>query len=443
MANTESGPVANESSWNDRFMAEPFSRIASNEWYGTTTDADVEDRQRVKQEFLHNETLETPNIDYQKLHDERTFDAAERTYQQLLSEATTDSEYTRAARRLAELYRHKEIIRGLGRTGVKYALSQERAGMMAAEIFGRPDRDTHLSLIAKLRVQAGELSNEMPEAAELLELLGDAMPEKMRGSSELEVSTLAILHQDLNELFPGIDEAIVVDGTQEKVPSQVSERCINDLLQFFGLTERGWQVKLIPDSNVAASTDSHTKRITIGERRAEFAPQQLVKTAHHEVLGHAYRAEGQVNMTSLEFEEGFAVALEQIMTGEVRQGSGEQYYTALGLQYGFDQNDVQRNFRDTFEVMWRRAMVTAHASGKPMTREKAREQAYTQVYRTRRGDAIDTRDLAYFEGARIVPDWLNAVAELPQEERLQTLRWVLSGRFDPTNEQHVAQYPLS
>ena len=438
MNRTESSP---NTSWNEQFMAVPFSKIASNEWYGTETDDDVAHRQSAKQAFIADSALESPAIHYPKLRNEHVFDATERSYQALLDDASTDVEYTKAARRLAELYRHKEVMRGLGRTGVKAVLSHERAAMMSAEIFGEVDRDAYLGLVAKLRLQATELRDEMPEANDLLNMLGDAAPERKIQSAELEQEALAVLREDIIELFPGIDEVMTVDTDQEEISARETLAQIEGALAFFGLSEKGWKAELVPGSSKAASTDANTKIISIGELRAKLPPKQVIKTTFHEVLGHAFRAEGDVSKASLSFEEGFAVALEQIMTGEVRSGSGEQYYTALGLQYGLDQDGQQRGHRETYEIMWRRNMVNARANGQSLTEDKAKDQAYTQVYRTRRGNAIDTRDRSYFEGARVVPEWLNDVAALPKAERQATLKWVLSGRFDPTNEQHAAEYP--
>lgn len=436
-------------SWTEQFAEIPFSKISSNEWYAPLSEEDSALRLRAKVDFFEDETLAEPRIDYPKLRNEHAFDATEKQYQKLLDEATTDAEYEKAARRLAELYRINEAMRlkrlsgAMGQAVLKQELSRERAGTMAAEIFGEPDRDSFLSLTARLRTQATELQDEMPEAAELLALLGDATPEVVHNSVELEKTTLSVLHEDLREIFPGIDDVITIDEERGEHTAEATLQYIERYLDFFGLTAKGWKTELIDGSKVAANTNSSTKLITIGElRAAEFDSVQSMKTSIHEVLGHAYRSEGETSQASLKFEEAFAVALEQIMTGESRKGSGEQYYTALGLQYGLDQDGKQRNYRDTFEIMWRRAMVIARTKGEELTEDEAKDQAYTQVYRTRRGNAIDTRDMAYFEGARVVPQWLNGVAALPKEERQNILRWVFSGRFDPTDAEQVGRYPL-
>lgn len=434
--------LATDPTWNDRFAALPFSKIASNEWYAAQKD-ESEQRAAAKAEFLANDELRAPRIIYSKLRNEHVFDEAERTYQTLLNDASTDAEYEKAARRLAELYRHKEVIRGLGRTGLRKVLSQERAGNMSAEIFGEPDRDTFLNLLGKLRAKAQAVASDLPAATELLTPLGDATPEHLVRNPELSVETLQALHDDLRTLFPGLDDVIEFEGEDsEAVTPETTRWYIERQLDFFGLTEKGWTFEIIPGSTAAASTDSNRKVITIGEKRPDFTKGQLKKTGIHEVLGHAYRASGDVSLASLVFEEGFAVVLEQIVTETPREGSGEQYYTSLGLQFGLDRDGDQRDFRDTFEIMWRRYIVLAAANGKPITKETAMDKAYGQVYRTRRGDAIDTRDISYFEGARVAPEWVNTIAELPVAERRRALVWVLSGRFDPTNDQHVEQHPI-
>jgi hypothetical protein len=97
-----------------------------------------------------------------------------------------------------------------------------------------------------------------------------------------------------------------------------------------------------------------------------------------------------------EAEEGLAVAMEQIYSGKTRE-AGVQYYTLLGLATGLDGN--KRDFRDTYEIGWRRqAMLKVVGSDKELTEEvvaKAKKQAYIQCVRIFRGTPCDLRGVVY------------------------------------------------
>lgn len=419
--------------WQSQFDAVPFSKVSSNEWYAVSDDDGEEAvarRAEAKRLFLEDDTLREPALPYPRIEGENRFDREERVYQSLLNSAITDEQYQRAAKRLAQLYRHKEVARGIGAVGARHVLSKERASNMAMEIFGEPrERDVH-GMLGRLREQASELTETVPEAAELLGMMGEIRSEGWINQGVLRDETLHTLEADLETLYPGINRLLADIPDKGAMDPEETKRAIESTLDFFGLSEKGWQVKLIPRSKVMANTNSATKTISLGEERARFSSKQLRKTAFHEVMGHALPSEGGGARENV-FEEAWAVCLEQIMTGEQRAGSGEQYYTSIGLQLGMDRGGRQRDFRETFEIMWRRQIVLASAKGEVVSREQARDKAFTEVYRTRRGGAIDTRDMSYFEGSQIVPTCLNELAERPEEERRVTLRSVLISRINP------------
>lgn len=111
---------------------------------------------------------------------------------------------------------------------------------------------------------------------------------------------------------------------------------------------------------------------------------------------------------------------------------------SIGLQAGADSGGEHRNYRQVFEILWRREAMLMEQAGKEVDMQKARSNAQRQVHRTRRGGAIDTRDSSYFVGAQKAAVWLNEVAQLQPNEMQEKLRWILSGSFDPTNLAHVA-----
>lgn len=434
--NTEAKSVITD--WSTRFNSIPFSKIASNEWYAPTSDL-VPIRARAKQEFIDSGVLVEPNLSYPRLTP-RDIDPLEAQYQRLLNEATTDEQFEQAAKRLAEVYRHKEVMRGIGSIGVRSSQSQERAGAMSAEIYGDIDVATHKGLVRGLRAKASRLSGVMHEASELLNLLGDVGQGEWHNPGVLEQETIDTLHKDFEEIFPGAIAVFDNVRNRERVSAQEALHYGQALLDHVGLGEQGWRYILVTGSSSKASTNAAQKTIAVGELTAEYIPTQMIKTDFHEMI-HAIRMSGAFTKPNPAFEEALCVAVEQIVSGEIRAGSGEQYYTAIGLQQGHDQNGRQRNFREVYEIMWRRALVLAASKGENLSIDVAKDRAYTEVLRTRRGGATDTRDIAYFSGSQIVPKWLNDLSKHPKEEQIRLLKWVFSASFDPTNPAHVADYP--
>ncbi len=221
-------------------------------------------------------------------------------------------------------------------------------------------------------------------------------------------------------------------------------------LRGFGLTEKGWSVRLIAGKQ-SADTDGDAREITYGKGRAEFTPKSIVTTPIHEAM-HALRNEhskersdvGKVGKLpgALGFEEGFSVVMEQIISG-VKRVPGEKYYMQLGLLKGMHMPEgvrAEQSFRAAYEIMWRHAALQAK---EPLTDEKVtalQASAYGSVMRTTRGNARDNRDISYFDGAMRATIFLNETALLPPDQRIARLKWAFSGVFDPTNPDHAEIY---
>lgn len=380
---------------------------------------------------------------------------AEVALQQLLEDSNKISDASeaellgeQAARKLAELYRHRQVVRLLGSAGWRAAINREHAGQMTMEIFGEPQRETFAHLLGEVRGKAErQAATGSAIAQELLDRLGSLQPETEAPNYELSDKTLETLRGDIYELFPGI-ETVLLDQAEGEISPEDSVAHFQRMLAFLGMTTDGWQARL--SEGKAAGTSSSERHISIGRNRSAFTPARLNALMLHEAVGHGFRAfkaqqqDKQVLKTPLPdflpFEEGLGTALEQIMTDEKRM-AGKQYYLSLGLQLGLDRQDGQaRGFRDTYEILWRKAVVEA-AVNEEVTDEviaKAQRTAEQQCMRTTRGTALDARDISYFDGARKANEWLNTLAELPESERLAQWRWVLSARFDPTRQSHVA-----
>jgi hypothetical protein len=98
----------------------------------------------------------------------------------------------------------------------------------------------------------------------------------------------------------------------------------------------------------------------------------------------------------------------------------------------------KRDFRQTYEIMWRRAVVEAGAKGETPNVKKCKDSAYQIMMRMTRGGALDTRDLSYYRGYAKAAAWLNDMAEMPSFDRIMQWHYVMQAQFDPTNPMHAA-----
>jgi hypothetical protein len=442
------------------FAAIPYASIPSNEPYGVGDTLEASQvRNSLKEEWINNPESDYPETNYPLLNRNELIES-ERSLQKVLSELDNvvgspeeiDLVYEQIARKLAEVYRHLEVVRGLGSVGLRQDLSRERAGDMTIDLFGRPDKDAVNSLVGIdiIAAQSNPSTNELSAAIkrDYLQLVGDDAKEYAQSdeavSYEMLDETIEIIHGDLNTLFPGLEEALTVEG--DKISHATAIDAFNAGLRAIGLADKGWLAEE-GGGKAAKTSGADKKRITIGRDRAAFTPRTLKGVGFHELIAHALTAQNaseQENPAlrralpgSLAFAEGNGVALEQIVTGEKRLG-GVPYYISLGLQLGLDRSDShKRNFKEDYEVLWRRQLL----SKSEVTVEDtlaAKRTAFQQAMRTIRGNSLDARDISYADGSLKANRWYNELAQLDETERLSKLKWVLSANFDPTNPEHTA-----
>lgn len=432
---------------NARRSLDDFANRSSNEWYLTPEGDEDAKRQRsaAKADFMVNSDIRHPEVTYPRL-DSLDMKEVEAHYQKLLAESESikdvtaaDQQYAHAARKLAELYRHKEVKRRL-EWSQDPELSRERAGAMTFELFGDIDVNDFAHIMQELRADALSLVDQSIEARELLELTSAIVPETNEPNYEIAPHAIEVLRSDIFEIFPGLED-VLSGAPDEDAPLAEKVEFMQSVITCVS-SDRSARLKILENSTEAASTSGNEQEISIGSNRlANYSRNQLIKTSVHESIGHlerANRARQQEDIhlngprkNNLAFEEGFATAIEQIITGETRI-AGKQYYTAIGLQLGIDQDGTHRDFRQTYEIMWRRLVVQSLKSGQAISQEDAQSLAYAQVTRTNRGGAVDARDISYFEGSKRYA-WVNQVAELESVARKRALQITLSGRFDASD----------
>lgn len=422
------------------FDQNPFTATPGYEHYLNPNTSATERQNRIY-EFLNNPDLTEPRQMMDGRHNTETVKETIELYGGLLDELmctpsenrsqTHEELIDKIIRKTGELFRYEELQLALGSVASSDCLEHRRlAAELSLDIMGGIDKPAFAAMVNELIDLAS--NSQRKEATELLSLL-EKQPIDGGGHEVLGLNdeTMKIIHDDLRNIYPEIG-SMIDKASKEPVPVDKAVDVCKAVIQVAGLPEE-WSVQL--DSGKSAHTSIREKTVYYGENRADF-PNELaaIGVAFHEAVVHGGRGSGP---GGLDFEEGLATCLEQVITGQKRV-PGKQYYLSIGLQAGADRGGDPRNYRETFEILWRREVLLMEQNGGVVDIDKARSNAQRQVHRTRRGGAIDTRDSAYFVGAQKAAGWLNDIARLPEEERLEKLRHILSVRYDPTNPDHIS-----
>ena len=431
-----------------RFREHEFTRISSNEWY--SPGENDQSRTLVRDQFIAG-TSDDPAIEYSRIHS-IDYVAIEQEYLQVLEVARDTADdvlYESAARKLAELFRHKEVRRRLGGEAIDVSLSIRRAESMNEEIFGEVAQQDFDAVFSRVLEKTEALADTLPEARELLDLSGEKVELSREAFDfELHKETLDRLKEDLFEIIPGLEGSLAPHEDRSVDATEAAEWG-QKILQVTGITSVGWRAEVVPGK--AASTNKQTKRLNYGNERVFESTAQMNGTNSHEAIGHALLShnadlQGDPRLRrskpiTLDIEEGGATAIEQIISGQSRQ-VGQRYLLALGLGKGLDQHAEPRNFRQTYDILYRSIVVEQATQGKEMDVLSAQRKAFQECMRTRRGGALDARDISYFNGAKKINPWFNRIARLPAEKRKESLKAYLSGRFDPTDSEQAALFGL-
>ncbi len=443
----------------DAFSAVPYASVDSNVPYASgSRPQDASERRSKVAEFIDSSDQSWPEINFPQLRADELW-SSERAMQALLGELDTQGDlieevdivYEQIAVKLAELYRHLEVVRGLGSTGLRREVSRERAGEMSMEIYGRPDERTFNAFMSKDVDNANRTDGDVAVQvirSEYLALVGDRAksPESKDGGTGNKLTDRAMetIKSDIYELYPDLEAATTTD--QEVITAAESGEYFAHALEALGLSEKGWRFELVESGS--AETRGSEQRIVVGKTRADFTKNTLKGVVTHEVL-HALRAQNAADQETsyrrrslhgnTAFEEGFCTGIEQIVMAK-RRDVGVPFYVSLGLQLGMDkEGGGKRDFRETHEIMWRRLLLDQDTVTDQAIRD-AKRKALTQTMRTARGNSLDARDISYANGSQRANQWLNSVAELDETERKEKLQWVLSGKFDPTIDKHMALF---
>lgn len=218
---------------------------------------------------------------------------------------------------------------------------------------------------------------------------------------------------------------------------------------------------ILNEGSSALSWESPLMAVMVGDKRAPIKDHEtLFQKVLHELRVHGGRAisglqtempvlgTGLFTETErpdyLMFEEGFAVTLEEAVSGKdpVWDGAKLGHYLNIYLaEQGYD-------FRDVYETAWRYRTLLDIGSGQEVTDElleKKKKAAYNACVRIFRGnqtnlpDSIQERigsmtynkDLAYLEGRVLA---MKHLEELKANEDIEGLDRLFLAKYDPTNE---------
>ena len=419
----------------DEYRKLAFTKTSGNAHYASRDQVDLARRNESIDAFLNSDGITEPELSPTK-HPKSAIDEAIEKYEVMLDVLISQPNRTeedellidKIINKSGELFRYEELSLAMGAVASGDFHKHRRiASELSLEIIGGLNREVFGTLLNE-HIGKAEMSDSQ-YAKELLTLV-ERQPklDTVKDSIELEDNTREVLSEDLKVLFPGLRE-ILNKPSQGRVSSEDAVPLFEELIGVADLSD-GWKIELAEGK--AAETSGAAKKVTIGRDRAAFPSRRdAIAVGFHEVVVHGGRSEGLSLPGTLDFEEGLATRLQQVISGEKRT-PGVQYYLAIGLQAGADRGGEPRSYRETFEILWRREALLRENQGYEVDVDAVRLKAQRQVHRTRRGGAIDTRDAAYFVGAQKAASWLNEIAKLPPAQRRQRLTLALTHRYDPT-----------
>jgi hypothetical protein len=206
----------------------------------------------------------------------------------------------------------------------------------------------------------------------------------------------------------------------------------------------GWNVVIDRSSSRSGiHVVQESREVVIPEGR-KLSAEKLKSLVIHELGTHVTRRlngeRSKLTLLGLGFDrykddEGIATMREQVLKEEFDEFSGFEAHLAIGLAYGID-GRKPRNFRETYEILYRIFKLQALLKGKTIeeAEKRAIDRAWNRCIRTFRGTACSipgicfTKDIFYRESnIDIWRIWTDNPA------RASTFNL---GKFDPANPRH-------
>lgn len=383
----------------------------------------------------------------------------------------------------------------MGQEGTKSTLEGQMAGALiglrineigfietAAIIAeGNSSEDERQALIDILKAGGKEL-NGMP-SRELVNTVAGPYQEKMNDVAKETDHPLYHLAKELKEIWQlTVDEHlpvkvldeeevqyyydILADECKEAVSFAFKElgekneytpeeiiAVFDRYLQVRGFSKWGWHAELVKNRTLCAAKQE-TTTIEVGDKRSAKLRtyQEVLKSMLHEAEVHAGRDSrgrwlgtglaglGLANYTA--FEEPFAGTVGDVYVGDPKTRA-EQHVLAVAISAGYD--GTERDFRDSFEVLWRLLTVKNTTDSTSMEEQmaNARKSAYSTLTGIWRGMPTDAPGCIYpknwvYHNGEIMKYLQNGGKLLPREDFLRLLQ-AKYNPLDTAQDEYIKQ----
>ena len=257
----------------------------------------------------------------------------------------------------------------------------------------------------------------------------------------------------LNNKYSDVYAALDLDNASDSV-NMISvadrfEAAVSVLKASYDETWGEWGVERNEESDTL-SVFAIDKVIIIGMQRASISPTQLKGLFSHEVLVHGLRSVNGSKRSQelatglpgyLDAEEGLGVFVEYAVTGKISDKIVDRY---TDVAYALGVIDGKEHTRqELIEYAMIRAVKRNDASSIPKSSEDIEKEVYAHVNRIYRGSlgnkhiGIFTKDIAYYNGFLSMGNYISSELD-KNKSPASIMEYLLQGKFDPMNEQHVA-----
>jgi hypothetical protein len=306
------------------------------------------------------------------------------------------------------------------------------------ELYGEPDFDTFNSLMGT-SINTIDEKTLSPENQKIRNELHTMFSENEQSNIDLKPSdkTLDGMKSVVEALYSNFFQHIPTD--KDSFNSQDLLLIFNDIVRDeFAESADDWKVEMT--KSTAINVNSNERMVTIPDDHALMSRNEVCGLAVHELGVHMLRsiAGSQTNVPLLrtglsnyiDNEEGVARVMQLSAMGKY-ETAGEDYYRIAGLMYC-----ENKDFRDTFETMWRMRYLEKIKDNEDFNEakaDKAKQFIYKKTIRITRGtDSLPWfKDLAYFNGTQKIWDYCKTAYDDPDKIMFLTM-----GKADITNDSH-------
>jgi len=207
----------------------------------------------------------------------------------------------------------------------------------------------------------------------------------------------------------------------------------------------GWSV--IHNKGAKLSVNVGRKRIIIGNRRSPMTVAEAKGLLAHEILVHAQRAvQGGKRSHDLAIglpdylvaEEGLGALVESAINGSIPLKIKDRYIDIALALGAWRRRPLLRN--EMYVFCYSRAVIRSVVNDDAIDLDELEHVTWEHVNRIYRGSlgnnylAVFTKDIAYYQGFIKMAKYLQGAVR--RGRLTDSLAYVYSGKFDPTNPAH-------